>query len=262
MTIKRLHRPNVCNACAQSLADSTEYFRRLKVCKTCHAKDFVIFGNEKKRFCGKCGRFEPLHQFEGMKRSCIKKLLIHNRLRKIRYARAKNANQNKNNQHRNPSAILQLQLSKQRQNQSNQMFENTQQQKQQNQQQRDMFEFKQFIDNSSDKQNPQHDAQDQTMQNNDQLNNQRFDEDFNDNHGSQQFNNLQNSLKLVQDLETIVLNLTGQNLSKVYSNKGEANSFVEQVILKMQSGELSILQVQAVILLFELLKAIVRNKTT
>eukprot|EP01024_Parvocaulis_polyphysoides_P060204 TRINITY_DN6540_c0_g3_i1.p1 TRINITY_DN6540_c0_g3~~TRINITY_DN6540_c0_g3_i1.p1 ORF type:complete len:237 (+),score=13.57 TRINITY_DN6540_c0_g3_i1:231-941(+) len=73
---------NYCQACGMCLSDLSYYFNRFKVCNQCHKKDEVNIKGETLRFCNKCGRFEELNRFDGLKKSCRIKLEQHNRLRK------------------------------------------------------------------------------------------------------------------------------------------------------------------------------------
>nr|QMV47669.1 squamosa-binding protein-like 3 [Paeonia suffruticosa] len=68
--------------CGADLTSAKYYNRRLKVCEN-HAKaPFVLVGGIHKRFCQQCSRFHEVSEFDGVKRSCRKRLAAHNERRR------------------------------------------------------------------------------------------------------------------------------------------------------------------------------------
>ena len=68
--------------CDVRLDGMKEYHQRYKICMEHLKKDYVVRSNIKMRFCQQCGRFEPLEEFDGDKRSCRSRLERHNRRRR------------------------------------------------------------------------------------------------------------------------------------------------------------------------------------
>lgn len=68
--------------CQNPLPSTRFYYTRYRICPY-HAglSEMTLDGNVV-RFCQQCGRFHPLSDFEGNKKSCIHKLLAHNAQRK------------------------------------------------------------------------------------------------------------------------------------------------------------------------------------
>lgn len=66
-----------------------KYYTRYRVCPDHQKAMCSIVGGEKKRFCQQCGKFHPLGEFDGNKKSCIARLEKHNvrrkRLREIQH---------------------------------------------------------------------------------------------------------------------------------------------------------------------------------
>eukprot|EP01025_Chloroclados_australasicus_P059590 TRINITY_DN7539_c1_g1_i1.p1 TRINITY_DN7539_c1_g1~~TRINITY_DN7539_c1_g1_i1.p1 ORF type:complete len:255 (-),score=-1.93 TRINITY_DN7539_c1_g1_i1:191-856(-) len=221
MTAKRSTRPNICSACRIDISNATDYFRRLKVCRECHGKDYVLFRGDKQRFCAKCGRFEPLHKFEGLKRSCTKKLLIHNKLRKIRYAQSKRnvqARNELNERLRTKHILNSLCLQKQPINFSNNADKNI----------------------SSTKSIP-NDGQEKTAQ----IKKQNIqDENYN---------------IVIQKVDQVVQYFTGQKFCKVCSDANEAAIFTQQIIKNMWQDKITVTQVHAIVAMFEIVKLLNRT---
>lgn len=64
--------------CKNDLSFLKEYHRRYKICNA-HMKSVSVgIGGIPQRFCEQCGRFHPLEEFDGNKRSCRLRLLKHN----------------------------------------------------------------------------------------------------------------------------------------------------------------------------------------
>lgn len=68
--------------CDARLDGMKEYHQRYKICMDHLKTDYVVRNNIKMRFCQQCGRFEPLEEFDGDKRSCRSRLERHNRRRR------------------------------------------------------------------------------------------------------------------------------------------------------------------------------------
>ncbi|XP_077227894.1 squamosa promoter-binding-like protein 16 [Tasmannia lanceolata] len=70
------------DGCRSDLGKCKDYHRRHKVCEV-HAKTpKVTVGGQEQRFCQQCSRFHSLVEFDGVKRSCRKRLDGHNRRRR------------------------------------------------------------------------------------------------------------------------------------------------------------------------------------
>ncbi|KAJ9523816.1 hypothetical protein QJQ45_020003, partial [Haematococcus lacustris] len=70
--------------CGEELATLRDYHQRYKICEFHLKKPFVIKDGIQQRFCQQCGRFQPLSEFEGIKRSCRARLQRHNDRRRKR----------------------------------------------------------------------------------------------------------------------------------------------------------------------------------
>lgn len=70
------------DGCCEDLTNLKEYHQRYKICER-HLKMSEVFreGN-RMRFCQQCGRFHPLNEFDGDKRSCRARLQRHNARRR------------------------------------------------------------------------------------------------------------------------------------------------------------------------------------
>eukprot|EP01024_Parvocaulis_polyphysoides_P029054 TRINITY_DN2619_c0_g1_i8.p1 TRINITY_DN2619_c0_g1~~TRINITY_DN2619_c0_g1_i8.p1 ORF type:complete len:254 (+),score=26.56 TRINITY_DN2619_c0_g1_i8:28-762(+) len=64
-----------CRCCRGDIEGLRKYNRRFKVCQVCHDAPEVDHCGRPMRFCQKCFKFEPLHMFDGTKRSCRAALL-------------------------------------------------------------------------------------------------------------------------------------------------------------------------------------------
>jgi hypothetical protein len=51
-------------------------------CETCLKTSSIVRDGERERFCQQCGRFHPLEDFDGDKRSCRIRLMRHNNRRR------------------------------------------------------------------------------------------------------------------------------------------------------------------------------------
>lgn len=70
------------DGCGYSLPKKTAYHTRYRIC-TYHATlQHMEIGGHLVRFCQQCGRFQDLSDFDGLKKSCRKKLSMHNAQRK------------------------------------------------------------------------------------------------------------------------------------------------------------------------------------
>ncbi|XP_047170547.1 squamosa promoter-binding-like protein 3 isoform X2 [Vigna umbellata] len=68
--------------CNADLHEAKQYHRRHKVCE-CHAKaQVVLVHGTKQRFCQQCSRFHELSEFDDAKRSCRRRLAVHNERRR------------------------------------------------------------------------------------------------------------------------------------------------------------------------------------
>jgi hypothetical protein len=61
-----------------------DYHQRYKICEYHLKVPSVVRNNRQQRFCQQCGRFHPLEEFDGTKRSCRSRLLKHNARRRKR----------------------------------------------------------------------------------------------------------------------------------------------------------------------------------
>ncbi|PRW60923.1 squamosa promoter binding [Chlorella sorokiniana] len=78
--------PLVCQVegCGAALDNLREYHQRYKVCEEHLKMPFIIKDGQQLRFCQQCGRFQPLSDFDGEKRSCRVRLQRHNARRRKR----------------------------------------------------------------------------------------------------------------------------------------------------------------------------------
>jgi len=70
--------------CKNNLKDLKEYHNRYRICKMHMTKESIERNGRLERFCQQCGRFHPLEEFEGSKRSCKVRLEKHNQRRRKR----------------------------------------------------------------------------------------------------------------------------------------------------------------------------------
>ncbi|GLI69912.1 hypothetical protein VaNZ11_014619 [Volvox africanus] len=76
-TLKKLEsKPDVCvvEGCGASLSGLKRYFTRLRICEVHLAALAIVVDGTISRFCQQCGRFQPLKDFTGKKRSCTERL--------------------------------------------------------------------------------------------------------------------------------------------------------------------------------------------
>ncbi|KAH7617081.1 hypothetical protein Ndes2526B_g07671 [Nannochloris sp. 'desiccata'] len=74
--------------CQAQLPTGRVYHTRYRICPYHAGLPEMILAGKIVRFCQQCGRFQPIADFEGMKKSCVNKLQMHNAQRKR--AREKN----------------------------------------------------------------------------------------------------------------------------------------------------------------------------
>ncbi|KAL4515694.1 hypothetical protein Ndes2437B_g07119 [Nannochloris sp. 'desiccata'] len=70
--------------CQAPLEGLKDYHQRYKVCDTHLKIEWIEREGNKVRFCQQCGRFQPLEDFDGLKRSCRTRLDKHNARRRKR----------------------------------------------------------------------------------------------------------------------------------------------------------------------------------
>jgi SBP domain len=68
--------------CRAPLEGLKDYHQRYKVCDVHLKIEWIEREGRKVRFCQQCGRFQPLEEFDGMKRSCRARLQKHNARRR------------------------------------------------------------------------------------------------------------------------------------------------------------------------------------
>ena len=78
--------PNVCQVedCRAPLEGLKEFHQRYKICDFHLKLESITRFGEKLRFCQQCGKFQPLEEFDGAKRSCRARLQRHNARRRKR----------------------------------------------------------------------------------------------------------------------------------------------------------------------------------
>lgn len=64
--------------CGKTLMDMKRYYKRYKICPEHMEMEFLVVDGHKIRFCQQCGRFQPLDDFDGAKKSCRERLAKHN----------------------------------------------------------------------------------------------------------------------------------------------------------------------------------------
>mmetsp|Transcript_33201 Transcript_33201/g.94048 ORF Transcript_33201/g.94048 Transcript_33201/m.94048 type:complete len:653 (-) Transcript_33201:533-2491(-) len=76
--------PAVCQVegCGEDLESLKEYHQRYKICEAHLKAPMVVRNNQQERFCQQCGRFHPMDDFDGDKRSCRSRLDKHNKRRR------------------------------------------------------------------------------------------------------------------------------------------------------------------------------------
>eukprot|EP01025_Chloroclados_australasicus_P031223 TRINITY_DN3157_c0_g2_i1.p1 TRINITY_DN3157_c0_g2~~TRINITY_DN3157_c0_g2_i1.p1 ORF type:complete len:896 (-),score=58.83 TRINITY_DN3157_c0_g2_i1:2849-5536(-) len=84
--------PQICQCCKCDLKNVKEYNRRYRVCPTCQKAEYVQMDNTFMRYCQQCGRFQPLIDFSGNRRSCRARLELHNARRRKNSAASKSLN--------------------------------------------------------------------------------------------------------------------------------------------------------------------------
>ncbi|KAL6762320.1 SBP domain-containing protein [Haematococcus lacustris] len=70
--------------CGEELAVLRDYHQRYKICEYHLKVPYVVKDGVQQRFCQQCGRFQPISEFEGVKRSCRARLQRHNDRRRKR----------------------------------------------------------------------------------------------------------------------------------------------------------------------------------
>ena len=75
---------NLCHigGCGTDLTQLREYHQRFRLCDLHLKASAVLKDGIAQRFCQQCGRFHPLDEFDGAKRSCRARLLRHNARRR------------------------------------------------------------------------------------------------------------------------------------------------------------------------------------
>ncbi|GIL81869.1 hypothetical protein Vretimale_1450 [Volvox reticuliferus] len=76
-TLKKMEsKPDVCvvEGCGASIVGLKRYFTRLRICEAHLAALAIVVDGTISRFCQQCGRFQPLKDFTGKKRSCTERL--------------------------------------------------------------------------------------------------------------------------------------------------------------------------------------------
>ncbi|KAI4383318.1 hypothetical protein MLD38_009170 [Melastoma candidum] len=69
-------------SCRVDLRNAKQYHRRHRVCEN-HAKaQVVLVSGIRQRFCQQCSRFHDVSEFDESKRSCRKRLAMHNERRR------------------------------------------------------------------------------------------------------------------------------------------------------------------------------------
>lgn len=64
--------------CGKKLMDMKRYYKRYKICPEHMEMEYILVEGHKIRFCQQCGRFQPLNDFDGAKKSCRERLAKHN----------------------------------------------------------------------------------------------------------------------------------------------------------------------------------------
>ncbi|EFJ42739.1 hypothetical protein VOLCADRAFT_97206 [Volvox carteri f. nagariensis] len=76
-TLKKIEsKPDVCvvDGCDANLAGLKRYFTRLRICEAHLSAKAIVVDGVISRFCQQCGRFQPLKDFTGKKKSCTERL--------------------------------------------------------------------------------------------------------------------------------------------------------------------------------------------
>lgn len=68
--------------CGCPLTEAQDYYQRHRICKPHLLSPVLLVNDELKRFCQRCGKFEPLGFFDGTKKSCRSQLRSHNKRRR------------------------------------------------------------------------------------------------------------------------------------------------------------------------------------
>ena len=71
-------------SCGKPLTALKDYHQRYKICEEHLRVDCLDVHGHNVRFCQQCGRFQPLEDFDGKKRSCRERLQRHNARRRKR----------------------------------------------------------------------------------------------------------------------------------------------------------------------------------
>ena len=75
--------------CGKELKEEKSYNMRYKVCGDHLAMSEVEMADGKFRFCQQCARFQPIGDFDGLKRSCRQRLQKHNERGRVAYQKAR-----------------------------------------------------------------------------------------------------------------------------------------------------------------------------
>eukprot|EP00798_Chlamydomonas_sp_ICE-L_P029112 gene29112-32326_t len=63
--------------CHRVLSNEKSYYQRYRCCEVHLRSLSIVINGSESRFCQQCGRFQELHEFDGVRRSCRSKLLSH-----------------------------------------------------------------------------------------------------------------------------------------------------------------------------------------
>ena len=73
--------------CGKELINEKTYYKRYRIClEHCNMAQMIMDG-QKVRFCQQCARFHDISKFDGLRKSCRKKLQIHNERRREEFAK-------------------------------------------------------------------------------------------------------------------------------------------------------------------------------
>ncbi|KAL9671183.1 hypothetical protein QQ045_008749 [Rhodiola kirilowii] len=75
--------------CEVDISELKGYHKRHKVCLKCANASLIVLDGESKRYCQQCGKFHVLSDFDEGKRSCRRKLEIHNNRRRRKHTNVK-----------------------------------------------------------------------------------------------------------------------------------------------------------------------------
>jgi hypothetical protein len=75
--------------CGRELKEEKAYNIRYKVCGDHLIAPEVEMAEGKVRFCQQCARFQPMRDFDGLKRSCRQRLQLHNTRGRVAYQQSR-----------------------------------------------------------------------------------------------------------------------------------------------------------------------------